>query len=132
MSFGRFLLVVLLVTLVAPLARSQDGPQNSFVVGDVRLFDGERIQEGRTVIVVDGVIEQVGGPNLGADELPIVNGQGRTLLPGLIDSHVHLPAFGTDAALSQNARFGVTTVIDMFSAGITLETIREFKAQDNP
>ena len=132
MSFGRCLLVVLLLALDWPMAKAQDGPQDSFVVSNVRLFDGERVQERRTVIVVGGVIEQVGGPNLRADALPIVDGEGRTLLPGFIDSHVHLPAFGTDAALSQNTRFGVTTVIDMFSAGITLDVIRDFKAQDDP
>lgn len=127
-SVNAFLPSVLLVSL----AMGQDEPQDSFVIRDVRLFDGETVQERRSVVVVDGLIDRVGGRNLRAEGLPIEDGQGRTLLPGLIDSHVHLPGFGTGAVLSQNAQLGVTTVIDMGGAGISLERVRSLKAQDGP
>src|SRR6185436_19013664 len=64
-----------------------------------------------SVLVAGGTISQV-GPDLatppGAD---VIAGDGRTLLPGLIDSHTH--AFGN--ALERALVFGVTTEMDMFT-----------------
>jgi imidazolonepropionase-like amidohydrolase len=42
----------------------------------------------------------------------IVEGSGLTLMPGLIDSHVHVES---SKSLEQSLLFGVTTVLDMFS-----------------
>jgi dihydroorotase-like cyclic amidohydrolase len=52
--------------------------------------------------------------------LPIVDGAGATLLPGLIDAHAHVR---NDEDLRQALRFGVTTVLDM---GATVEPARLF------
>lgn len=64
------------------------------------------------VLVRDGRIEAV-GPNLtvpaGGDA---IDGAGKTLLPGLIDSHAHV--FMREM-LKQQLVFGVTTVLDMFT-----------------
>ncbi|MDL5159533.1 amidohydrolase family protein [Actinomycetospora termitidis] len=82
------------------------------IVG-ARVFDGERSLGVATVVVDDaGVIASVdpGERDPGAGE---VDGRGRTLLPGLIDAHVHLRGAGN---LGQDLRHGVTTVLDMFSA----------------
>lgn len=82
-----------------------------FAIRDVRVFDGERFIERATVTVKDGVIEAV-ATDL---DLPagrdVIEGKGRTLMPGLIDAHVHTWGDARRDAL----RFGVTTQIDMFS-----------------
>ena len=82
-----------------------------FVIRDVRVFDGEAFIERATVRVKDGLIEAVGVDI----ELPagwdVVEGDGRTLLPGLVDAHAHTWGEARRDAL----RFGVTTQIDMFS-----------------
>ena len=103
----------------------------SFVVKDVRVFDGERVIEQRSVLVENGRISRVGGPDV---QIPrgteVIDGRGRTLLPGLIDSHVHL----TDSAaadLRQALSLGVTTVLDMFSGGTRFERIKEMRAADS-
>ncbi|MFD6279128.1 amidohydrolase family protein [Streptomyces sp. NPDC060209] len=72
-----------------------------------RVFDGERVRE-QTTVLLDGTrIVAVGGePPAGAD---IVDASGSTLLPGLIDSHVHTSEDGLALAL----RFGVTTELEM-------------------
>jgi imidazolonepropionase-like amidohydrolase len=78
---------------------------------DVRVFDGERIVPRATVVVRDGVIAAI-GPDLsipaGAD---VIDGDGRTLLPGFIDAHTHAFADALERALV----FGVTTELDMFT-----------------
>jgi imidazolonepropionase-like amidohydrolase len=71
---------------------------------NVRVFDGERLSEPATV-VIDGT--HIGGDLAGARTQ---DGGGRVLLPGLIDSHIHLT---DDDTLTALARQGVTTALDM-------------------
>lgn len=85
----------------------------SFMITDVRIFTGEHVIESGYVIVKDGVIKEVkSGEPRWSDVLPIIHASGNTLLPGLIDAHIH--AHDARVAAMENAlRFGVTTVLDM-------------------
>src|SRR5688500_3816744 len=85
---------------------------NSFVVEAVRAFDGERVHEKVNVVVRDGRIESVGTRRPPRD-LPVIDGTGRTLLPGLIDAHGHV---SNETAVRDALRFGVTTVLDMLTS----------------
>ncbi|WP_235036910.1 amidohydrolase family protein [Actinomadura sp. K4S16] len=72
-----------------------------------QVFDGEKALGVTTVLVEDGRITRLGGdPPEGAE---IVDGGGATLLPGLIDAHVHT----NREALALALRFGVTTELEM-------------------
>jgi dihydroorotase-like cyclic amidohydrolase len=83
---------------------------DSFIIRDVRLFDGDGITENAGVLVENGVIRQV-GRDLARPGIPVLSKPGHTLLPGLIDAHCH--PYG-EARLSEQAfRFGVTTLMDM-------------------
>ena len=80
-------------------------------ISGARVFDGNDALGVASVTVEDGVITAV---RPGADDgTGDVDGRGMTLLPGLIDAHVHLRGAGN---LGQDLRHGVTTVLDMFSA----------------
>lgn len=99
----------------------------TLAVRDVRLFDGQEIRRGVNVVVQDGRIAAV-GPDVaiprGAEVVP---GEGRTLLPGLIDAHVHLFPATPDPrrSLRQALVFGVTTELDMTSDPDTVARLRE-------
>jgi imidazolonepropionase-like amidohydrolase len=71
---------------------------------NVRVFDGRELR-GPTTVVIEGGI--VGDDSAGAR---IIDAGGATLLPGLIDAHVHLL---TEGHLQQLADFAVTTALDM-------------------
>jgi imidazolonepropionase-like amidohydrolase len=71
---------------------------------NVRVFDGVRLGDPGTV-VIDGAV--IGDDPVGAREF---DAAGATLLPGLIDSHVHLHGPHDLDAL---AAWGVTTGLDM-------------------
>lgn len=73
---------------------------------DFRVFDGERVRPRTDVLVEDGYVIAVGA---GLRGTPVV--RGATLLPGLLDAHVHL----TPGASRQAIAFGVTTQLDMFA-----------------
>ncbi|MET9501944.1 amidohydrolase family protein [Streptomyces sp. NPDC006622] len=72
-----------------------------------RVFDGEKTLGVTTVLVDGGRIARIGGDV--PDGAEVVDGSGATLLPGLIDAHVHT---GRDA-LALALRFGVTTELEM-------------------
>ncbi|MGI4720602.1 MAG: CIA30 family protein [Janthinobacterium lividum] len=84
------------------------------LVRDVRVFDGERAHERRTVLFDKGVIVDSDFRGAAPPGARIVDGAGRTLLPGLIDSHVHAFRY-----LELPLLFGVTTQVDMFN-GVAL------------
>ncbi|MEU8636465.1 amidohydrolase family protein [Amycolatopsis sp. NPDC048633] len=70
----------------------------------VRVFDGTALT-GPTTVVLDGPL--IGSDATGAE---IVDAAGATLLPGLVDAHVHLL---TPDDLRALAAHGVTTALDM-------------------
>lgn len=96
------------------------------VVQNVTLFDGKTTHSRATVTFSSstGLISTVSTENSSA-EIPsgatVIDGSGHTLLPGLIDAHIHcyglhLPD-GADlsSVLKDPLRCGVTTVCDMHS-----------------
>src|SRR5690625_848979 len=80
---------------------------------NVRPFDGTETTEQTTVLVEDGVISAISSDVEIPDGGDTISGEDLTLLPGLVDSHVHV--FYPEA-LQQELIFGVTAVLDMFSA----------------
>jgi len=97
---------------------------DSTLVQDVRVFDGKAAHEHRSVLVRDGMIVDAdyrAQPPAGSR---VVSGAGRTLLPGLIDAHVH--AF---QHFELPLVFGVTTEVDMFTAVPTMQKITRAMAE---
>lgn len=85
---------------------------NTFLVTGARVFDGEQVRAATDVLVRDGVIEAMGSLSEVPEVVPRVDGTGGTLLPGLIDAHTHTREV---EQLERDVRFGVTTVLDMFT-----------------
>ena len=81
------------------------------LVKNVSVFDGRELI-GPTMVVIDGGL--IGAePRDGAPlDGVVIDGSGMTLLPGLIDTHVHLDGRGS---LEQAREWGVTTMLDMGS-----------------
>lgn len=111
--------IVILVILI--LTYSQTTAGESFVIKDVRIFDGEKMIPRTTVYVEEGRIIRIGRRIRVPAGTGTVEGQGCTLLPGLIDAHVH--AFA-EAQLEQALVFGVTTMIDMFTSVDFMQSIK--------
>lgn len=84
---------------------------SSFLLTNVRIFDGEQTIESGSVLVEDGKIKQVSSSPISYSG-ETISKPGHTVIPGLIDCHVHCDS-GNPFALPQSLRFGVTTVCDM-------------------
>ena len=85
---------------------------SAFAITSVRVFDGENVLSGATVLVVDDEIKAVGTNVVVPPGTPTIDGTGKTLLPGLIDGHAHA---WERWDLERAAQFGVTTEFDMWS-----------------
>ena len=125
---------LLAIALLTAGLTGQSGP-GAFVIRNVRVFDGETVAERQTVVISEGKIAAIGSSVAvppGAQEIP---GDGRTLLPGLMDAHIHLPIFSltTNAALQQNLAFGVTTAVVMSAAPSDFAArVKAIEAADAP
>lgn len=86
-------------------------PENSFLVRNARVFDGEKAIENTSVLVLKGKVTAIGANIKNPGDLPVYDGAGKTLMPGLIDSHTHTYGDAQKDAL----RFGVSTEMDMFT-----------------
>lgn len=106
----------------APDGDRAGGAPEATAVRDVRVFDGERVLEEATVVVRGDSIAAVGPEVAVPPGAEVVEGAGRTLLPGLIDAHTHTFA---PTMLEASLAFGVTTVLDMFTEPELAETWRE-------
>ena len=102
-AFG---LCIALMALTNPAGWSQ----KPTLIENVRVFDGESDIGIKDVFVSGGKIRQIGASVDVPEETNRVDGEGKTLLPGLIDGHVHV---SNASDLDQTVLFGVTTVFDM-------------------
>ena len=80
------------------------------VISNVRVFDGVGLTPPTNVTFSDGRIVSVGNESAGGADT-VVDGTGRFLFPGFIDSHVHLS--GARHQLEHLANWGVTCALGM-------------------
>jgi imidazolonepropionase-like amidohydrolase len=93
------------------LAGSPPTVTNEFLIRDARIFDGSKVISRGDVWVRDGRIRAVGRHLDVPSPVRVIDATGETLLPGLIDAHVH--AMGLDTALRSALALGITTELDM-------------------
>lgn len=87
------------------IRRQEPTPRTKTAIKNVRVFDGVKLTAPQTVII--------DGENISNDTSNIettIDGNGGVLIPGLIDSHVHISSI---AGLEILASYGVTTAINM-------------------
>jgi len=107
MFVKKSLLAVALTAALAFVASAQeDKPKPQVLFTNVNVFDGksDELAVGQDVLVEGNLIKQI-GKGLKADaNATVIDGGGRTLMPGLIDAHVHLNMLaGNSPAEMENA-----------------------------
>ncbi len=88
-----------------------EGPAaNQILFQDVRIFDGTSAQLSppTRLLVSDHLIVAIGDDITPSPEATVIDGRGYTLMPGLIDVHVHLT-------------FGALTMLELLSPELTPE-----------
>jgi imidazolonepropionase-like amidohydrolase len=84
--------------------------KNTTAITNAQVFNGEQLIGKQIVVIEEDHILSVG--NTMPEEATIIDAQGATLLPGLIDSHVHTCIEALRTALL----FGITTELEMMGS----------------
>jgi imidazolonepropionase-like amidohydrolase len=101
----------------ASLAAQEEAPPQVLFT-NVNVFDGysESLQSGLNVLVEGNLIKTVSSSAISAPGATVIDGGGRTLMPGLIENHAHLMLMGP----SLPAMEGMTTWEDFAIQGAAM------------
>ncbi len=107
-NFLKTLAIIVMIGVLGSCSKKQEAPEDRIVaIINAKIFNGERLIKDTTIVLKGEQIQTVGG------EVPagatVFDAKGATLMPGLIDSHVHTDIDGLHDALL----FGVTTELEM-------------------
>lgn len=97
--------------------------QDSFIVENVRLFDGETVEEQMSVKIENGVVTKVKNGTIKGD-FQRIDGTNKTLIPALTNAHVHA---WMPNNLSEAAQAGVLNLLDMHGVEMAQGMMRQFK-----
>jgi predicted amidohydrolase len=129
---GIAILVVALAAAVPSGAAAQDCDSSPLVVSNVNVWTSAGPLAGRDVVVRRGRVESVEPTGARHPGLRVLDGAGHTLLPGLIDAHLH---FSVPGGLPGQGRTDTAAVTarQLLSSGVTsarlhLTTIEEAAA----
>jgi len=87
---GALALVGLILASGSVIAADQSKPQTLFT--NVNVFDGKTdgLAQGMSVLVEGNLIKQVTKGVIDVADAIVIDGKGRTLMPGMIDGHAHI------------------------------------------
>ena len=100
-------LCVGLLAAVSSFAIAEDDAPKLLLFTNVNVFDGysEGLQTGMNVLVEGNLIKQVSAEPISTTGAKVIEGEGRTLMPGLVDLHSHLLANGDKGLVDIEANF---------------------------
>ncbi|BAO74248.1 amidohydrolase family protein [Winogradskyella sp. PG-2] len=102
--------------------------QDSFVIKNVKVFDGEDVIQSTSVKVVNGLVTEVSKSIKISDKDEVIHGKGKTLIPALSNAHVHAWAL---PSLNEAVKAGVLNVMDMHGVETYQTAMRQLKDSTN-
>ncbi len=109
MTRSIFLISISLLLLACDSTSERSDAQ--FIIQNARVFDGDVVHNNATIIIDEGIVRTIHtGDATAFSGENVIDGSGSTVVPGLINAHVHLKNFeqAEEAVLD-----GVLTLIDM-------------------
>jgi imidazolonepropionase-like amidohydrolase len=98
--------------------------QPATLIADVNVFDGERVHEKVNFIFNERGIHYIGKRKPRPGRYIVLDGRGKTILPPLINAHVHVAEADN---LREALSVGVFALMDMFSTDERALSIRPYK-----
>ena len=97
--------------------------QHYTIIKDVTVFDGYKIHEKVNFIFTDSAIVEIALGKKNYRNATIIDGTGKTILPPLINAHVHVR---TAEDLKEAQKVGIFAVLDMFSTDRRANGFRQY------
>ena len=86
--------------------------QNSILIKDVAIWNGssDALSERSSILIEGNLIKKISKTIAITDEVMVIDGEGKTLIPGLSDVHVHLSSTISDKEVRNNAHWMYTSI----------------------
>lgn len=109
--------VVVLFVLIKYLGRPKS-KKDSFIIKNVHIITGDKTEKfNQNVYVSKGIIEKISDEPMEIKGVQIIDGDGKTLMPGLIDSHIHIQGMNSRSD-EDSDRFLAEKIPEIFSEGV--------------
>lgn len=146
------IIAALIFLLSSTSAEAQESNAKTILIKNVELFNGfEQNTMKANLLIVDNLIQTISTSEIAADpsSVQVIDGQGKLVMPGLIDAHVHLlfesvpqsqamladyamlNLMAAESAEKQLLR-GFTTVRDLGGGALTLARAIDMKIVNGP
>ena len=125
--------ILVLFVLVKYLFRPRKRETAGYLIRDVHVIigdGGERFHQ--NVLIKDGIIQKVSGEPLEDAAVTVIDGSGYTLMPGLIDSHVHIQGGFSCHNEAESDAFLRDRIPQIFREGVLPYGITTIKDLDAP
>lgn len=114
-----------IITLLVILLHGVIVAQQDFAINNVRLFDGENVQQRVSVLIEDGKIAKI--QKQAFQHKNRINGEGKTLLPAMTNAHVHV---WSGVSLQEAAQAGVLNLLDMHAMEALMPQMKGFNSSN--
>ena len=96
--------ILIALSLISFGVMAADDAPAQILITNVNIFDGksESLSATSNVLIEGNIIKQISTESISSPGATIIAGDGRTLMPGLIDNHVHLSLTGATLADIEN------------------------------
>ncbi len=127
MNFKGLKLLCLICILVLSISWAST-ESCDFVIENVKLFDGSKVTEHANVYVKDGLVLRIdtNQTKINCKYKYLIEGKNKTLIPGLINAHVHIQS---REDLKNSAQAGILTVMELLR--LQEDSIAIFKSLAN-
>lgn len=110
---SKLIFYLALIILVVSCNSKSDYSKADLILQDIKLFDGDKVYNKATIVIDNGIILKLftdlktsfSGKN-------VIQGNGLTVVPGLINSHVHMHS-QTFKVAENAAKNGILTLMDL-------------------
>ena len=134
---------IVLITITISIAAARPAAQparcdrSSLVLTRATLWTPDGLRSDQEVVISDGRIEAIGrsGQVRRPADTRVIDANGDTLLPGLIDAHAHLVVAGTapkEAVAAARAQIYPATARQLLRSGVTSARIHLWDLEDGP
>jgi imidazolonepropionase-like amidohydrolase len=91
------------LVLLAGSVVAEDKPVQ-ILFKNVSIFDGksDKLIQGKDVLIEDNLIKAIGSGLAMAENVEVIDGGGRTLMPGLIENHAHMMLMGPSLPIMES------------------------------